>query len=143
MDDNEKKAKAKEDVLAKDKKEQTPEQANREIPTIMPTMIDESDQIKKVRDLSAIIPHSNEKTALGKDEIELISKDNELKSDGATIIANIDENDEITIRANFAYPEQIDIEARKEEKSRLQNRKKKKKKRNLQKVLKNFKTIWQ
>lgn len=138
MNDNEQKAKNKEDVLAKDKKEKTPEQANQEIPTIMPTMIDESEQIKKVRDLSAIIPRSNEKTALGADEIELISKDNDLKSDGSMIIASIDENDTATIRANFAYPEQIDIEARKEERFRLKNKKKKKEKLKPSKIAQRF-----
>ena len=42
MGNTEKTNNKKEDVLEKDKKEKTPEQANQEIPTIMPTMIDES-----------------------------------------------------------------------------------------------------
>lgn len=130
MDDKDKKANtnSKEDVLAKDKKEKTPEQANQDTPTIMPTMIDESEQIRKVRDLSAIIPQSNNNTTLGSDEIELISKDNNLKSDGSMIIANIDENGAAIVKANFAYPEQIDIEARKEELAKLKTKKKKKEK---------------
>jgi stage V sporulation protein D (sporulation-specific penicillin-binding protein) len=92
MGNTEKTNNKKEDVLEKDKKEKTPEQANQEIPTIMPTMIDESEEIRKVRDLSAIIPAQNSKTALGEEEIELISKDNDLKSDGAAILATVDEN---------------------------------------------------
>ena len=112
MDEKEKTNAKKEDVLEKDKKEKTPEQANQEIPTIMPTMIDESEEIRKVRDLSAIIPKSDNNTPLGADEIELISKDNDLKSDGSAVIATIDDNGEATIRANLSYPEQIDINRR-------------------------------
>lgn len=138
MDDKEKKANSKEDVLAKDKKEKTPEQANQDKPTIMPTMIDESEQIRKVRDLSAIIPQSNNKTALGSDEIELISKDNNLKSDGSMIIANINENGDAIVKANFAYPEQIDIESRKEELAKLKTKKKKKEKIKPSKVAQKF-----
>lgn len=128
MDDKEKETTKKEDVLAKDKKEKTPEQANQDKPTIMPTMIDESEEIRKVRDLSAIIPKANNQTVLGSDEIELVSKDNNLKSDGAIIIANIDENGDAIVKANFAYPEQIDVNSRKEEIEKLKNRKKKKQK---------------
>ncbi len=118
----------KEDVLEKDKKNKTPEQAYQAVQTIMPTMIDESEEVRKVRDISAIIPKANNGTALGNDEIELVSKDNTLKSDGSTIIANIDENGEAIVKANFAYPEQIDVEARKEEIERMKNRRKKKEK---------------
>lgn len=128
MENEETKPKQKEDVLAKDKKEKTPEQANQDKPTIMPTMIDESEQIRKVRDLSAIIPQANSAAPLGADEIELVSKDNNLKGDGSIIIANIDENGDAIVKANFAFPEQIDIAARKEEFEKLKNRKKKKEK---------------
>ena len=138
MDEKEKTNAKKEDVLEKDKKEKTPEQANQEIPTIMPTMIDESEEIRKVRDLSAIIPKSDNNTPLGADEIELISKDNDLKSDGSAVIATIDDNGEATIRANLSYPEQIDIEARKEEKIKLKTKKKKKEKIKPSKVAQKF-----
>lgn len=138
MDDKEKDVKQKEDVLAKDKKEKTPEQANQMIPTIMPTMIDESEEIRKVRDLSAIIPKSNEKTALGAEEIELISKDNNLKTDGSVTLANIDENGSAIVKANFLYPDQIDIEQRKEEQIKLKTKKKKKEKIKPSKVAQKF-----
>ena len=98
-----------EDVLEKDRKEKTPEQANQAIPTIMPTMIDESEErIGKVRDLSSIIPtapthSSNENLSYENqhEDIELISKENDLKGDGSIAIANIDENGEAILRANF------------------------------------------
>lgn len=138
MNENELKEKNKEDVLAKDKKEKTPEQANQDKPTIMPTMIDESEEVRKVRDLSAIIPQSSNTTVLGSEEIELVSKDNGLKSDGTIIVANIDENGDAIVKASFAYPAQIDIEARKEEIERLKNRKKKKEKIKPSKVAQKF-----
>lgn len=128
----------KEDVLEKDKKEKTPEQANQMVPTIMPTMIDESEEIRKVRDLSAIIPKPNNSNLLGSEEIELVSKDNTLKSDGSVTIANIDENGSAIVKANFLYPEQIDIEARKEEQERLKTKKKKKEKIKPSKVAQKF-----
>lgn len=130
----EQKTTKKEDVLEKDKKEKTPEQANQEIATIMPTMIDDSEEeIRKVRDISSIIPSAvannltpnNQQTG---NEVELISKENDLKGDGSISLATIDENGEATIRGNFELPEQIDVKARKEEIERNKNRKKKKEK---------------
>ena len=118
--------KQEEDVLAKDKKEKTPEQSNREVATIMPTMIDEYEDLQKVRDLSSIIPKQNEVVEIKENDISLISKENDLKSDGAITIANIDEQGEAIVKANFEYPEQIDYIARKEEFERNKNKKRKK-----------------
>ena len=117
--------KQEEDVLAKDKKEKTPEQINRDVATIMPTMIDEYEDLQKVRDLSAIIPKQNEIVEVNENDISLISKENDLKSDGAITIANIDEQGEAIVKANFEYPEQIDYIARKEEFERNKNKKRK------------------
>ena len=97
------------------------EKENAEKVTIMPTMIDESEErIEKKRDISAIIPTNNYGESKTPEQIELISKDNDLKSDGAIALASVDENGEATLRANFKYPEPIDIVARKEE---LKNKK--------------------
>ena len=110
----------------KNREEKTPFNPNQEKITIMPTMIDDSDQpISKRRDLSAIIPKFND-LSQNSDAIEIISKDNALKTDGAMTIANIDANGEYIYRTNFSYPPQIDIEARKEEMEKAKNRKKKK-----------------
>ena len=130
-----------EDVLEKDRKEKTPEQANQAIPTIMPTMIDESEErIGKVRDLSSIIPtapthSSNENLSYENqhEDIELISKENDLKGDGSIAIANIDENGEAILRANFNLPDQIDINSRKEERERAKVKKVKKEKKKITK----------
>jgi hypothetical protein len=70
--------------------------------------------------------------------IELISKDNDLKSDGAAILATVDENGNSLVKANFLYPEQIDIEARKEEQNKLKTKKKKKEKIKPSKVAQKF-----
>lgn len=118
----------KEDVLAKDKKELTPEQANKEKLTIMPTMIDESEEIEiKRRDLSSIIPKATPPTLEpnpSDNSVELVSRENILKSDGAITLANLDENGEAVVKANFTYPDQIDIEKRKEEKTKNVKKKK-------------------
>lgn len=127
-----------EDVLAKDRKEKTPEQANSEIATIMPTMIDESENLVKVKDLSSIIPQSSSTETSSENNIELISKDTGLKGDGAITIANIDENGEALVKANFSYPAQIDVEARKEEYQRLKQKKKKREKLKPSKVAQKF-----
>lgn len=103
---------------------------NQEIATIMPTMIDDSEeQTTKKRDISSIIPQNNNyELSENTTSIELISKDNILKSDGTASIATIDENNEITMKANFSFPEQIDIEKRKEENKTKSKRKQKKEK---------------
>lgn len=131
----------KEDVLEKDRKEKTPEQANQAIPTIMPTMIDESEErIGKVRNLSGIIPASptfssneNANYETQQEDIELISKENDLKGDGSIALANIDENGEAILRANFTLPEQIDINLRKEEREKAKVKKIKKEKKKITK----------
>lgn len=141
QDNTENKNIKKEDVLEKDRKEKTPEQANQIIPTIMPTMIDESEErIGKVRNLSSIIPVSspyqrddNQSFEHKQEDIELISKENDLKGDGSTTLANIDENGEAILRANFALPEQIDIKSRKEEREKAKVKKVKKEKKKVTK----------
>lgn len=130
--------KQQEDVLAKDRKEKTPEQANREIATIMPTMLDESEDLRKVKDISSIVPKFSESNTMLENNINLISRENELKGDGTIAIANIDENGEALIKANFEYPAQIDIEERKEEQQRLKQKKKKKEKIKPSKVAQKF-----
>lgn len=92
--------------------------------TIMPTMIDESEEyIEKKRDLSAIIPHFEEGTTTAENSIELISKDNTLKSDGSISIATLTNEGEVNLSPNARYPEQIDVEERKKEQQRRKNRK--------------------
>ncbi len=118
----------------KDKKEETTKdvvstQKNQEFNqvqeeiTIMPTMIDESDEkAEKARDLSAIIPQ-NVTAQTSNDGISLTSKDKELKGDGALILATIDSNIETTIVPEAKLPEQIDIEQRKQEQQKNTGRK--------------------
>ena len=99
----------------------------RDVKTIMPTMIDDSIDDKEIkRDLSSIIPsyHSNEEQA-GQ---ELISKEVTLKSDGAEVLATIDDLGEVTFKANYQLPHQIDIKERKEQQAKEKARKKKKEK---------------
>ena len=92
--------------------------------TIMPTMLDESEeQLEKKRDLSAIIPHFDEGTSTAENSVELISKDNSLKSDGSISIATLNNEGEVTLSPNAKYPDQIDIEERKKEQQRRKNRK--------------------
>lgn len=97
--------------------------------TIMPTMIDESEEIiEKKRDLSAIIPKFQEGTTSAENAVELISKDNALKSDGAVSIATITNEGEVDVLPNAKYPNQIDVEARKKEQQKKKNTKKEKEK---------------
>ena len=97
-------------------------QAQEEI-TIMPTMIDDSDEkVEKARDLSAIIPQ-NVTTQTSNEGISLTSKDKELKGDGALVLATIDSNIETTIVPEAKLPEQIDIEQRKQDQQKNKGRK--------------------
>lgn len=116
------------------KEKQTQQKAENNTPeeqkaTITPTMIDESEEvIEKKRDLSAIIPKFQEGTTTAENAVELISKDNALKSDGSVSIATITNEGEASILPNAKYPEQIDIEARKKEQQKKRNSKKDKEK---------------
>ena len=115
------------------------EKENAEKVTIMPTMIDESeDRVEKKRDLSAIIPTASFEESKTPEQIELISKDNDLKSDGSIALAIVDENGEAKLRANFKYPEPIDIIARKEELKSKKTSKNKKEKKKLTKTAQKF-----
>lgn len=80
--------------------------------TIMPTMIDDSeDRMEKKMDLSAIIPKSVQESS--ENSISLTSRDAELKGDGSVSIGTINVDGEITMSPNAAFPEQIDVEERK------------------------------
>lgn len=96
--------------------------------TITPTMIDNEEIGKKnqKKDLSAIIPEQNNQTE-NTDGIVLESKDKELKSDGAIVIANI-VNDDIVMDEKAVLPAQIDIEARKRNRANMLKSKKRKNK---------------
>ena len=96
--------------------------------TITPTMIDNEEIGKKnqKKDLSAIIPEQDNQTE-NTDGIVLESKDKELKSDGAVVIANI-VNDDIVMDEKAVLPAQIDIEARKRNRANMLKSKKRKNK---------------
>ncbi len=114
----------------KDEKAPTLTEEEKEGITIMPTMIDDSEQgLEKQRDLSAIIPKWEDPSE-NENAMALNSLDNELKSDGAISIGTINVDGDITISPNIALPEPIDIEQRKKEKASNKNshRKDKKKK---------------
>lgn len=101
--------------------------------TIMPTMIDDSENaIEKKRDLSAIIPKSVQNS--NEEGISLDSKDNELKSDGAISLATINDEGEATMLQNPELPEQIDIEERKKQAQKNKGVFKKEKKKKSNKV---------
>lgn len=95
--------------------------------TIMPTMIDESEEYsEKKQDLSSIIPQFTEED--GEAKTELISKDNMFKSDASVTIALINDTGEATMTSNASLPSQIDMEKRKKEIEESKNVKKAKKK---------------
>ena len=99
----------------------------REVSTIMPTMIDDSIDDKEIkRDLSSIIPKYE--SIEGKEGQELTSREVMLKSDGSQVLATVDDLGEVTFKANYQLPEQIDIKARKEQQKKESQRKKKKEK---------------
>ena len=101
--------------------------------TLMPTMIDsETEKVTKKRDLSAIIPKM-EDFSDNNNALELISKDNALKSDGAVSIGTMNIDGEVTVNDNVKLPDQIDIEQRKIEKQRNKNSRKKKEKKKVTK----------
>jgi len=94
------------------KKKEEQNRINEEKVTIMPTMIDDSeDRMEKKMDLSAIIPKSVQEGS--ENSISLTSRDAELKGDGSISIGTINVDGEITMSPNASFPEQIDIEERK------------------------------
>lgn len=121
------------------KKEITPidkeleiKRANQAVPTIMPTMLEEVEDMKGVTDISSIIPQGEGNASSGSDL--LISREKELKSDGCIVVANMDKDGNPLVSQNFAMPEQIDIEQRKAEAASLKNKKKIRKKKKLSKL---------
>lgn len=99
----------------------------REVATIMPTMIDDSIDDKEIkRDLSSIIPKYE--SIENKEGQELTSREVLLKSDGSEVLATIDDLGEVTYKANYQLPEQIDIKLRKEQQVKATQKKKKKEK---------------
>ena len=86
--------------------------------TIMPTMIDDSeDKVEKKRDLSAIIP-KNDIQSSEEDGVVLNSLDYMLKSDGSISIGTINVEGEVTMNPNAKIPDPIDIEERKKQAQR-------------------------
>lgn len=111
----------------------TQEQVNNQQPseekiTIMPTMIDSSEEREEKRvDLSAIIPKFEDMSD-NNNAVELNSKESLLKGDGAVLIALIDGNGEARLTQQAGFPEQIDIETRKKEAQRKKSGRDKKEK---------------
>ena len=89
------------------------------------SIIEENEE--KKRDLSAIIPKFAEEDN-NANAIELISKDNELKSDGAVSLGTINSELVTTVNNEAKLPEQIDIEQRKIDAQKRKNQHNKKKK---------------
>lgn len=106
------------------------ENVNSDSSTITPTTIDDSEeQLEKKRDISAIIPKFEEENN-DANLLEIVSKDNELKSDGSAFLGTINSEGEINVNNDAVLPEQIDIAQRKIEaqKRKVQHNKKTKKK---------------
>lgn len=100
---------------------------SQDVPTIMPTMIDDSIDDKEIkRDLSSIIPKYE--PIEEKEGSELISREVLLKADGSEVIATIDDLGNATYKANFQLPSQIDLKERKEQQRKEKTKKKKKEK---------------
>ncbi len=89
---------------------------------ITPTMLDNNETQNKKVDISAIIPQGEVSNSGNK--IELSSKEKDLKSDGAVIIADL-VDDSFKTRDNVSLPNQIDIKARKELLKKNKDKKKK------------------
>ena len=87
------------------------------------SIIEENEE--KKRDLSAIIPKFAEEDN-NANAIELISKDNELKSDGAVSLGTINSELVTTVNNEAKLPEQIDIEQRKIDAQKRKNQHNKK-----------------
>lgn len=123
--------------MSSDNKELQKEQlSSEENMTIMPTMIDESEMREERKvDLSAIIPKF-EDSSNSESAIELSSKENTLKSDGAILIALVDGDGQARVTSNAGLPGQIDIEERKKEQQKRKSGKKK-----VEKVKKNKKAV--
>lgn len=127
MEENNSKKNINEEV--KNDKKQNPTSSEENLTTIMPTMIDDSEErVLAKRDLSSIIPQNNGNVETNENSIELISKDNNLKSDGTISLGMIDNEGTASVYQNIILPEQIDIEQRKIEAQKSKNVKKKKEK---------------
>jgi len=134
MADNPEEEKKETSISEEEKKKQEIENANKEIVTIMPTMLDESEQgIEKEQDLSAIIPQGTNNDTSG--SLELNSKEKELKSDGSLVLGTLTSDGEIENDKKIKeLPQQINIAERKKEKDKYKGlsaeevKKKKKKK---------------
>lgn len=95
--------------------------------TIMPTMLDDSEEkAEKKQDLSSIIPQFTEDDEENK--TELVSRDNQFKSDASITLALVNESGEATMTTGAGLPEQIDMEKRKKEIEESKNVKKAKRK---------------
>ena len=115
------------------KNQETPEEnsSQQQEITLTPSMLDtEGDENVEVkRDLSAIIPKGiTAPSALSETELlQLNSKEKELKTDGAVVLANIKGEDVVDMVLDVTLPEQIDIAKRKEEIQKNKNKKQHKK----------------
>ena len=100
--------------------------------TITPSFVDDtiSPPVEKKRDISAIIPkfEENDNNA---NLVELVSKDNELKSDGSVSLGSINSEGNVFLNNAAVLPEQIDIEKRKIEAQKRKSHKNKKQKKKL------------
>lgn len=105
--------------------------------TITPTMLDEEERTKvvKEKDLSSIIPKRMEEET---PDI-LTSKETQLKTDGTTILGTFINEEQVQLAENAKLPDPIDIAARKEEKERNKNRKNQKKEKKSPSELKKIK----
>ena len=96
-----------------------------EVVKITPTKIEEGiDDTNIKRDLSSIIP--SYKSLEENKGTELTSREVMLKSDGAEVLATIDDLGDVTLSANYKLPSQIDIQERKEKQVKEKIKKKKK-----------------
>lgn len=107
---------------------QEPEE-NKEI-TLTPSMIDSEgdEEVNVKRDLSAIIPKGDTQHVISEHEqLQINSKDKDLKTDGAVVLATIKGEETIDLVTDVTLPEQIDIAKRKEEIQKNKNKKQNKK----------------
>ncbi len=101
-----------ETVLASTNAENKENQVNQEVSTIKATDLKDNLRSNERRDLSAIIPQESIKGEEASNT--LLSKETTLKSDGAVVIGNID-NEGVKMVAGVTFPKEIDIETRKKE----------------------------
>ncbi len=102
-------------------------EVNSESTTIAPVIEEIEEETEKKRDLSAIIPKFEEESN-NANSLELISRDDELKGDGAVLLGTINSEGVTNVNNEAVMPEQIDIEQRKIEAQKRKSIGKKKKK---------------